>query len=156
MSPSPTASADAPIIPPPQLRIVGANAARPDHFLPLQLTSRDATHAIEVWQPEVTLGRHSEADVRLVQPDVSRFHCKLAYGKGGWTVADLTSLNGTLLNGKPVRTAPLRTDDVLRVGPYLFHVEVGGGATTIARTDQKATPGARQVLRSIARRLPAG
>jgi len=136
------------------VRIIGAGTCRPENFLPLQLTSVDGSHAFELWQPTVTVGRHSEADVQLSQPDVSRFHCRLVFERGRWCVEDLTSLNGTLVNGKPVEVAQLSENDLLRVGPYLFHLNVGSGSTTAPPSRSGGKQGPRQVLRSIAEQLP--
>lgn len=67
--------------------------------------------------PVVGVGRHSSNAVALHDTQVSRRHLELrALPAGGYQVADLGSGNGTLLNGQPVRSAPLRTGDQLTIG----------------------------------------
>ena len=48
---------------------------------------------------DMLIGRHSQADIRLPLPDVSRRHCRFFFGEGVWQVLDLNSLNGVFLNG---------------------------------------------------------
>lgn len=68
--------------------------------------------------PPVTIvGRGSEADVRLDDPNVSRRHAEFRLDAGRWMVTDLGSTNGTLLRGAPLRgSAELRDGDHLRLG----------------------------------------
>jgi pSer/pThr/pTyr-binding forkhead associated (FHA) protein len=72
------------------------------------------------------VGRHSEADIRLPLPDVSRRHCRLLFVEGCWQVVDLNSLNGVHVNGEAVLQAPLVEGDLLRIGGFTFAVELGG------------------------------
>jgi pSer/pThr/pTyr-binding forkhead associated (FHA) protein len=74
------------------------------------------------------IGRHSEADIRLPLPDVSRRHCRLQWVEGCWQVIDLNSLNGIQLNGEQVLQAPLEQDDLLRIGGFTFVVDLTTGA----------------------------
>ncbi len=48
------------------------------------------------------VGRSSQADVRLEEPEISRRHALLWREAGGIWVADLGSSNGTCLNGEPL------------------------------------------------------
>lgn len=68
---------------------------------------------------QVRIGRSSDADVVLDDPDVSRLHCVVAVTPSGEvTVADLDSTNGTLVDGRSVdqRPRPLPPGAVLRIG----------------------------------------
>jgi signal transduction histidine kinase len=77
----------------------------------------DEGKQFDLADPVVTVGRHSANAVPLHDTQVSRRHLELrALPAGGYQVADLGSGNGTLLNGQPVRAAPLRTGDQLTVG----------------------------------------
>lgn len=55
-----------------------------------------------------TVGRDSENDLVLDHPLVSRQHAVLLLSQGGYTIQDLGSKNGTLLNDAPVGTTPMK------------------------------------------------
>jgi pSer/pThr/pTyr-binding forkhead associated (FHA) protein len=74
------------------------------------------------------MGRHSDADVRLPLPDVSRRHCRFLFTDGAWEVFDLDSLNGIFINGERLKHAVLRDQDVLTVGGFHFQVDLSGTA----------------------------
>jgi pSer/pThr/pTyr-binding forkhead associated (FHA) protein len=74
-------------------------------------------------QPRLVAGRHSDADLRLDQPDVSRQHCRFDFADGAWRVSDLGSLNGLYLNGQRVLSAELKGGDRLGIGDANFTVE---------------------------------
>lgn len=65
-----------------------------------------------------TMGRSSQADVELADPEVSRRHARLDYVRGVVYVADSGSSNGTFLNGKPLdgESIELRPGDDIDVG----------------------------------------
>jgi len=102
--------------------------ALPADFVPLRLVLQPSGVALELTRPDMVLGRHSEADVRLPLPDVSRRHCQFTFHAGAWHVRDLKSLNGTFVNGQPVEEAPVCHGDTLRVGGFTFAVDLAGGA----------------------------
>jgi pSer/pThr/pTyr-binding forkhead associated (FHA) protein len=72
----------------------------------------------------MVIGRHSQADLRLPLPDVSRRHCRFLFTEGSWHVFDLDSLNGVFINGEQVRHAILREHDVLTIGGFQFEVDL--------------------------------
>jgi hypothetical protein len=64
-----------------------------------------------------TIGRSRECDVVLDDAGISRRHAEVRPGPVGWTVADLGSTNGVLVNGQPVRGAhALEPGDRLELG----------------------------------------
>ncbi|WEV27518.1 FtsK/SpoIIIE domain-containing protein [Streptomyces sp. 71268] len=68
---------------------------------------------------QARIGRSSNADVPLDDPDVSRAHCAVSVSDDGRvTVVDLGSTNGTHLDGMPVgdQPAPLPPGALLRIG----------------------------------------
>ena len=73
---------------------------------------------------ENIIGRSAAADVRLNYPSISRQHAALCRGEDDqWTVYDLGSKGGTMVNGKPVEeSAPVRLGDTLTLGgvPLIF------------------------------------
>jgi signal transduction histidine kinase len=69
----------------------------------------------------VTVGRHSSNAVALHDTQVSRRHLELRpVPTGGYQIFDLGSGNGTLVNGQPVRSAPLRTGDQISLGQSIL------------------------------------
>lgn len=58
---------------------------------------------ISVTRAPVSIGRLSNNDVVLSDPNVSRKHAELRHDDGRWVLVDLGSTNGTSVNGK---TAP--------------------------------------------------
>jgi len=70
------------------------------------------------FEGELLVGRHEPCQLRLPDELVSETHCRVFRGSTGrrFWVQDLDSLNGTMLNGKPVRRAVLCADDLLQVG----------------------------------------
>ena len=68
-------------------------------------------------------GRHSEADLRMPLPDVSRRHCRFVHSQAGWELIDLGSLNGVYVNGARVERAMLHPGDSVRICSLEFEVE---------------------------------
>ncbi|MFH8370362.1 FtsK/SpoIIIE domain-containing protein [Streptomyces sp. NPDC018031] len=68
---------------------------------------------------QVRIGRSTDAEVPLDDPDVSRLHCAVTVAEDGRvTVADLGSTNGTALEGRRVGAdpVPLAPGALLRIG----------------------------------------
>ena len=74
-------------------------------FVPLRLSIPADGLSVELNKPDVVLGRHSAADVRVGLPDVSRRHCRFVFADNRWQVFDLNSLNGLFVNGERVQQA---------------------------------------------------
>ena len=93
----------------------------PEQFVPLRLEIHGSepgaeTRVVELSRPVVVVGRHSEADLVLGFPEVSRRHCRLAFRDGCWHIADLNSLNGLFLNSERIHEAVIHDGDCLRIG----------------------------------------
>jgi len=102
-----------------------AGMALPADFIPLRLIVKPGGTAMELNRPEMLVGRHSGADVRLALPDVSRRHCRLVFSNSSWQVVDLNSLNGVFVNGERVIQAELHNHDILGIGAFRFEIEIG-------------------------------
>jgi pSer/pThr/pTyr-binding forkhead associated (FHA) protein len=96
----------------------------PVDFVPLRLVLQTTGSVIELTRPDMVLGRHSEADVRLPLPDVSRRHCRFHFREGSWHIHDLRSLNGTFVNNLPIENSLVRPGDTLRVGGFTFTIDL--------------------------------
>jgi pSer/pThr/pTyr-binding forkhead associated (FHA) protein len=64
-------------------------------------------HTYELQTPVTLLGRGTDCDLRLVDPGVSRHHAELRVENGQVVLVDLSSTNGTFVNGQPVRRVAL-------------------------------------------------
>lgn len=70
---------------------------------------------------EFVFGRGTECDIRPESPAVSRQHCLLRVSHDGVFVRDLSSTNGTLINGVRVMDeVRLVIGDMLQVGPLVL------------------------------------
>jgi predicted component of type VI protein secretion system len=130
------------------------SAPMPRNFVPLRLVAQPGGAFLDLMKAEMVLGRHSEADIRLALPEVSRRHCRLAWSGGVWRVFDLQSVNGTYVNGESVNEATLHPGDLLQIGGYTFRVALASDARpTVAYAE--TPPDDADVLRSIAAALPS-
>jgi hypothetical protein len=76
---------------------------------------RELTIPLE--RPQTVIGRGSDVDVQLADTGVSRRHSELLLQPTGQHIyRDLGSTNGSRVNGRKVREAPLRDGDRIEVG----------------------------------------
>ncbi len=69
------------------------------------------------------LGRGREAKLRIGDSTISRKHCQVYEKDGLVMVQDLGSLNGTLVQGRAIKEAPLPPGTEFSLGPLTFRVE---------------------------------
>ena len=71
---------------------------------------------------EVVIGRNPTTDITLLDEGISREHALLLFDEDapGYVIEDLASTNGTKLNGKRIRSAPLAEGDEIQIGQTLF------------------------------------
>jgi hypothetical protein len=82
------------------------------------------------------LGRGSSCEVRILDLKLSRKHAAIEYLDEAWTLIDLCSTNGCLLNGgSMVGTAPLVTGATIEIGQTTLVI-----GTLLARDGAKVTP----------------
>jgi hypothetical protein len=117
------------------------------HVPPLRLVLQPSGWSIDLTKPEIVLGRHTSADVRLPLPDVSRRHCRFLCLDDIWHIFDLNSLNGVYVNGEQARHTILHHRDELRIGGFTFRVELASDV----KSYEAPTEG---VLQRIAEILP--
>ena len=126
----------------------------PEGFVRLRLLLQPGGLCVELARPDMVLGRHSSADVRLCLPDVSRRHCRCLFAEGLWKVLDLGSLNGTFVNDRRVPEAVLAHGDTLRVGSLTFAVDLKEAPRTVLLPERAEAAARVGILRSIAGALP--
>ena len=66
---------------------------------------------------ENVIGRHKKSDIVIDFPTVSRNHAVLTrYDDGSWTIRDIDSKDGVLVNGEPVSICVLSPEDQISLG----------------------------------------
>ncbi len=94
------------------------------------------------------IGRAPTCSVRLEHPTVSRRHAEIQARNGAFIVRDLSSTNGTFLNGDALREpCPLVKGDSLRIGPY--HL-IFDGAYLVSKRPEAGT---RIEVRSLSKEV---
>ncbi len=71
---------------------------------------------ISITRDPVVIGRLSTSDIVLADSNVSRRHAELRRDGRQWTLVDLGSTNGTLVNGKLAREHALSNGDRVTIG----------------------------------------
>jgi pSer/pThr/pTyr-binding forkhead associated (FHA) protein len=69
-----------------------------------------------------SIGRGDEADVCIRDTWASRVHCRIIARNGRLWLEDLSSINGTLVNGVQVQNSEVRSGDQITVGITTFRV----------------------------------
>ena len=71
---------------------------------------------------ECVIGRNPTTDITLLDEGISREHAVIHYDADapGYVIEDLQSTNGTRVNGKRVRSAPLDEGDEIQIGQTMF------------------------------------
>src|SRR4051812_1865223 len=62
------------------------------------------------------IGRMDSCDVRILDGLISKRHAEIAHANGRWSLRDLGSSNGTLVNGCRVHAHDLREGDEIVLG----------------------------------------
>src|SRR5262245_30300545 len=74
---------------------------------------------------QFVIGRDPECNLRPASALISKRHCAVMVKSDQVFVRDFESTNGTFINDQPVKgEAPLQHDDVLKVGPLTFKVQI--------------------------------
>ncbi len=85
------------------------------------------------------VGRDAQADLRLEDGQISRQHARVSCEAGQWTLEDLNSSNGVLVNGKKINRSLLSNGDVVMFGALAFRFEQElAAATMLANVDNAA------------------
>jgi len=84
----------------------------------------DAGQAFSISQPVLNLGRGRDNQIILDDPTISRHHAQIRLRFGRYTLFDLGSAGGTIVNGENVREVVLRSGDIIAIGgKTLIYVE---------------------------------
>ena len=80
------------------------------------VTVRGVDHDVVLRGDRMIVGRVATCDICLADKNTSRQHAAFNREGMGWSVEDLGSTNGTLVNGNPVGRVRLRDGDLIVVG----------------------------------------
>jgi len=107
-----------------------------------QLVGISGSHKGAAWvvgKSGLLLGRSAEADVVLMDPAVSRRHCRVSEAEGQLEIEDLGSRNPPLVNGIPVREGFIEAKDEIAVGTDVFLI-VSPQGVVAPNVDVKSKP----------------
>ena len=85
---------------------------------------------VPIVESGASIGRDAGCAVQLSSPEVSKRHAFLQKTPQGWSIRDLGSRNGLLVNGNRVQEAMLRNGDNLAIGPYTLVFDLDGSPHT--------------------------
>ena len=104
----------------------------------------DASIEYGLDKPVITLGRGSDADIVIRDPQASRHHAEIRVIGDHFTITDLGSTNGTFVNGVQIQgTHTLQPGDEIRIGHAILRLEEGRVAAPplpLARSSTKSRP----------------
>ncbi|MBA4389232.1 MAG: hypothetical protein C0404_14760 [Verrucomicrobia bacterium] len=81
--------------------------------------------AILLYDDVNTIGRDPKNTIQLLFDSLSRFHAQIIKGDAHCEVKDLTSSNGTHVNGERVNSRTLHHGDEISFGDLVFRYEEG-------------------------------
>jgi ABC-type multidrug transport system ATPase subunit/pSer/pThr/pTyr-binding forkhead associated (FHA) protein len=91
------------------------------------------TQTVRFTGQRMSIGRDESNDVVLDDPNVSRFHAEVLAGEGTTEVVDLSSRNGTRLDGELVERAPLKPGSEIGIGAFGIRFD---GTSLMARDER--------------------
>jgi pSer/pThr/pTyr-binding forkhead associated (FHA) protein len=95
--------------------------------MPARLRSLTDQLDIDLAKILTVIGRHRDCDFRVDSSRVSRRHCCIALSSDEVVVRDLSSRNGTWINGRPITAATeLRHGDELGIAHLRYRLEITG------------------------------
>ena len=77
--------------------------------------------------PVTTLGRSADNDIVLTDDKVSRQHCRISIDDESVLIEDLSSSNGSYVNGRAATRTRLFDGDQIRIGHHVFAFAAGSG-----------------------------
>lgn len=99
----------------------GSSAVPDQHAVRARLIDRTYQRPYDLAGTLVTMGRESSNDIVVQDINASRRHAELRLNAQGiWVVTDLSSMNGTLVNGVSVASHPLYPGDIVTIGKTDF------------------------------------
>jgi len=93
----------------------------------LRIRTRDGAESmIELGDATLSIGRADANDIHPDDSQLSRFHARVAKEDGAWVVTDLSSKNGSAVNGRAIDRHVLQHGDLIETGETVIVFERGG------------------------------
>ncbi len=83
----------------------------------------DTGRTIRLTETQHDIGSSPASSIRLPDPLVSPIHCRVIRAADRWIIEDLSSKNGTFLNSKLIRRAPLGAGDEIILGSSVIRCD---------------------------------
>lgn len=94
-----------------------AAASMSQIYLVVNTESQDEPAVYPLDGMVVRVGRATSADIVVIEPEISREHFVLSLGSGGYSIQDIGSTNGTMVNGEQLTGPRLITmEDIIQIG----------------------------------------
>ncbi len=107
------------------------------------------TPAYELTGKFITIGRAHGNTIHLNHRSVSKYHAMLVVDDDQVQIFDLHSTNGTFLNGQHTATCPLKPNDEILMGEFLFRYERADVPVPVPVPLPVVAPAARPVQDTI-------
>ncbi|MHB1651097.1 MAG: FhaA domain-containing protein [Desulfitobacteriaceae bacterium] len=88
------------------------------------IQGEDSNQTFPIPEGTFHLGRHSQCEVVLHDPEVSRRHLKVTQQEQGWFLDDLGSTNGTWVNGQRITRQLVVPGEKIQLGQTILVVRV--------------------------------
>ena len=108
--------------------------------MPAFLIVSDGSESRHEVTGRAVIGRDADCDVLLSSLSVSRKHAAIEQTAGGWLLKDLSSVNGSFVNGKKVTETLLARGDKLRLGEVKAVFDI---------SERRSTSGAGKILETL-------
>lgn len=107
------------------IEVMGAmDAVLAGHAWALRVRRVDgAEETVALAGATLSIGRAEANDIHLDDSQLSRFHARVALDDGAWVLTDLSSKNGTTVNGKATDRRVLEHGDLVQVGESVLVFE---------------------------------
>src|SRR5437773_8099700 len=93
------------------------------------LVAQDSEDVVPLRSFPCQIGRHPGASVKVIHPTVSLVHAELRTCAAGLELIDISSRNGTFVNGKRLlqsQSQVVHGDDLLQFGAAVFRLRLQG------------------------------
>jgi hypothetical protein len=105
---------------------------------------------------DTRIGRERDNDIVLTDPRISRHHATIGYEAGNWTITDLNSANGTLVNGIPIMAPQVLQDgDTISLGDTDLVFQLAPGLAPAQRAAEPMAARRPPATRPMGEALPA-